>query len=342
MDRAPDEITVLGDFGSSLDAPLEPGTQLSRHLVGELVIYVVRFRLLSRCWCCVRIAKATSVCEAVVPSVQAFDASIKQTWTILEKAGWLASCHNINGLYQSMVYDDLCDELLDEGLLVLVSCAILFAVLLLMVSLESDCTCCYHRVGDNETPTRHILLCWTCYCHWGCIFCYKNEVEERWYDAHGPIKPYQCVCLPPITWYDFHSICQVVQWTRILRLEERPNNVPCGERRLEAGEPYRTYPRDKVDRSRSAGTAGHSPRELSPMIRSPGPISPSTRPPSSSRKTSHASPRQNRFFSQKRAMSIAPKLSPTKSTTFSPVSSLPLSSQPTPNVLLQRAISVEG
>lgn len=97
----------------------------------------------------------------MLPSVEAFDVSMKQAWTILEKAGWLGSCRNINRLYQSVVYDDLCDELLDEGLLVLVSCVILFAVLLLMVSLESDCRYCYRRLGYKETLTRHILLCWT-------------------------------------------------------------------------------------------------------------------------------------------------------------------------------------
>lgn len=64
------------------------------------------------------------------------DSSMAHAWGILEEAGESISCRNINGLYQSAVYDHLC-KALPEGLLVLwVSCTLLAALLILLVRHE--------------------------------------------------------------------------------------------------------------------------------------------------------------------------------------------------------------
>ncbi|CAN0314917.1 unnamed protein product [Ectocarpus sp. 6 AP-2014] len=72
-------------------------------------------------------------CSDLAEPVQTLDNSLESFWTILEDAGELSSCENLNGLYQSAVYDELCKDL-PEGLLGFwVSCAFLTVLLLILV-----------------------------------------------------------------------------------------------------------------------------------------------------------------------------------------------------------------
>lgn len=65
--------------------------------------------------------------------MEALDASLKEVWGLLVEAGQLVSCSEINGQYQTAVYDAMCDDL-PKGLLVLwPACAVLATLLLLMV-----------------------------------------------------------------------------------------------------------------------------------------------------------------------------------------------------------------
>lgn len=62
---------------------------------------------------------------------------------VLENAGELSSCENLNGLYQTAVYDELCTDL-PRGLLGFwVSCSILTVLLLILV----------------RVPRRRFFLC---------------------------------------------------------------------------------------------------------------------------------------------------------------------------------------
>lgn len=63
------------------------------------------------------------------------DNSLQELWFVLEDAGELTSCENLNGQYQAAVYDDLCEDVPDGLLGFWVSCAILTVLLLVLVSL---------------------------------------------------------------------------------------------------------------------------------------------------------------------------------------------------------------
>lgn len=66
--------------------------------------------------------------------MQDVDTAMYDLWIVLEDAGELSSCENINGPYQEAVYDELC-TLVPEGLLGFwVSCVILTVLLLVLVS----------------------------------------------------------------------------------------------------------------------------------------------------------------------------------------------------------------
>ncbi|CAM9899295.1 unnamed protein product, partial [Ectocarpus fasciculatus] len=72
-------------------------------------------------------------CSELAEPVQAVDNSLQNFWAILADAGELSSCENLNGLYQSAVYDELCKDL-PEGLLGFwVSCVFLTVLLLILV-----------------------------------------------------------------------------------------------------------------------------------------------------------------------------------------------------------------
>lgn len=72
-------------------------------------------------------------CSELAEPVQAVDNSLQNFWTILEDAGELSSCENLNGLYQTAVYDELCKDLPDGLLGFWVSCAFLTVLLLILV-----------------------------------------------------------------------------------------------------------------------------------------------------------------------------------------------------------------
>ncbi|CAM9421985.1 unnamed protein product [Laminaria digitata] len=74
----------------------------------------------------------TSFCESLLPPVDAVNASLYSLWSVLDEAGQLSSCENLNGPYQAAVYEELCDEL-PRGLLGFwVSCVILTLLLLVL------------------------------------------------------------------------------------------------------------------------------------------------------------------------------------------------------------------
>ena len=70
--------------------------------------------------------------------VSSFVNELNQTlwdfWVILENAANLTSCENINGQYQSVVYDEFCDNLPRALLGFWVSGVILTVLLLMLVS----------------------------------------------------------------------------------------------------------------------------------------------------------------------------------------------------------------
>ncbi|CAM9803134.1 unnamed protein product [Ectocarpus sp. 12 AP-2014] len=73
-----------------------------------------------------------AACSDLAEPVQTLDNSLESFWTILEDAGELSSCENLNGLYQAAVYDELCKDL-PQGLLGFwVSCAFLTVLLLIL------------------------------------------------------------------------------------------------------------------------------------------------------------------------------------------------------------------
>lgn len=78
-------------------------------------------------------------CEELEPAVEEVDASLRSLWTVLEDAGELSSCENLNSLYQKAVYDELCTDL-PRGLLGFwVSCSILTVLLLILVRFVVVC-----------------------------------------------------------------------------------------------------------------------------------------------------------------------------------------------------------
>ncbi len=77
-------------------------------------------------------------CGELLAPVQSVEASLQSLWAVLENAGELSSCENLNTLYQTAVYDELCDDL-PRGLLGFwVSCSILTVLLLVLVSGSSQ------------------------------------------------------------------------------------------------------------------------------------------------------------------------------------------------------------
>ena len=77
--------------------------------------------------------QVAGVCESLLPSVKAVNASLYDLWLVLEEAAQLSSCENLNGPYQAAVYYELCAEL-PKGLLGFwVSCVILTLLLVVLV-----------------------------------------------------------------------------------------------------------------------------------------------------------------------------------------------------------------
>ena len=63
---------------------------------------------------------------------------MRELWAVLQNAGELTSCENLNAPYQDAVYNELCTSL-PAGLLGFwVSCVILTVLLLLLVSQSSS------------------------------------------------------------------------------------------------------------------------------------------------------------------------------------------------------------
>lgn len=75
---------------------------------------------------------ASSICSGIGPSIDALNMSLFELWSLLEEAGQLSSCENLNEPYQAAVYTELCYEL-PKGLLGFwVSCVILTVLLLVL------------------------------------------------------------------------------------------------------------------------------------------------------------------------------------------------------------------
>lgn len=72
-------------------------------------------------------------CDELLEPVQALDSSLEDLWILLDDAGELSSCENVNGLYQGAVYNELCKDL-PRGLFGFwVSCVLLTILLLILV-----------------------------------------------------------------------------------------------------------------------------------------------------------------------------------------------------------------
>lgn len=65
--------------------------------------------------------------------MELLDSSLEELWDTLDEGAELVSCSNINGLYRSAVWDELCGELPKGLMVLLVSCILLSAVLVLLV-----------------------------------------------------------------------------------------------------------------------------------------------------------------------------------------------------------------
>lgn len=73
------------------------------------------------------------MCEELLPFTRSLETSFQALWTTLEQAAELTSCENINGFYQRVVFEELCDDV-PEGLLnYWVSCCLLAVLLLVLV-----------------------------------------------------------------------------------------------------------------------------------------------------------------------------------------------------------------
>eukprot|EP00903_Cladosiphon_okamuranus_P012954 g12093.t1 len=80
-----------------------------------------------------RLYELVDVCEDLQAPVEEVDGALRSLWTVLEEAGELSSCENLNSLYQTAVYDELCTDV-PQGLLGFwVSCSILTVLLLILV-----------------------------------------------------------------------------------------------------------------------------------------------------------------------------------------------------------------
>ncbi|CAM9191080.1 unnamed protein product [Ectocarpus sp. 8 AP-2014] len=76
---------------------------------------------------------STNVCEELLPFTRSLETSFQALWTTLEEAAELTSCENINGFYQRVVFEEICDDV-PEGLLnYWVSCCLLAVLLLVLV-----------------------------------------------------------------------------------------------------------------------------------------------------------------------------------------------------------------
>lgn len=73
------------------------------------------------------------MCDEVGDDVDLMNSSLDDLWDTLDDGAELVSCENIGGLYRSVVFEELCGELPRGLMALLVSCVLLFLLLLLLV-----------------------------------------------------------------------------------------------------------------------------------------------------------------------------------------------------------------
>eukprot|EP00752_Nemacystus_decipiens_P005381 g4879.t1 len=79
------------------------------------------------------LVQLADACDDLQAPVVEVNGALRSLWTVLEDAGELSSCENLNSLYQTAVYDELCTDV-PKGLLGFwVSCSILTVLLLILV-----------------------------------------------------------------------------------------------------------------------------------------------------------------------------------------------------------------
>lgn len=96
---------------------------------------------------------------------------------MLEDAGELSSCENLNSLYQTAVYDELCSDM-PRGLLGFwVSCSILTVLLLILVRMNvlPSLLTMWLTVGDDSRGGGGVA----CYFVWYC----RHRRHRRCSDA---------------------------------------------------------------------------------------------------------------------------------------------------------------
>lgn len=97
------------------------------------ILLVHYFNTHPRPWFNITTTQASHTCHAAIDPVELMDTSMHTLWETLDEAGEVVSCQNINGLYRSAVWDELCSELPGVLLVLLVSCVLLSTMLLLLV-----------------------------------------------------------------------------------------------------------------------------------------------------------------------------------------------------------------
>ncbi|CAM9637816.1 unnamed protein product [Scytosiphon promiscuus] len=73
-----------------------------------------------------------TLCDDIEDDVELMDSSLEELLDTLDEGAELVSCENIGGLYRSVVWDELCGELPQGLMVLLVSCVLLFVFLLLL------------------------------------------------------------------------------------------------------------------------------------------------------------------------------------------------------------------
>lgn len=118
-------------------------------------------------------------CEDLLAPVQALDTSLENFWTVLDDAGELSSCENVNGLYQAAVYDELCDDLPSGLLGFWVSCVILTVLLLILVSALCALGALVRVVARSPVFFAVGRVGWG---GWTCALCRVDDEDdvERW------------------------------------------------------------------------------------------------------------------------------------------------------------------
>lgn len=115
--------------------------------------------------------QAASLCDPVKDDVELIDSSLEVLWDTLDDGAELVSCENIGGLYRSVVYDELCGALPRALMVLLLSCVLLFVLLLLLVS-------------ESTRSTVSAFMCISLVCR--LSFGARTGDEHLWLQAGTP------------------------------------------------------------------------------------------------------------------------------------------------------------